>query len=473
MSEPNLVWFRQDLRLEDNPALKAAANAGSVLPIYILDDENSGPWKMGAASRWWLHHSLHALNKSLKGKLWVMTGDPKQLIPRLVSEHGVKAVYWNRCYEPWRRQRDTEIKQALEADGTQVFSSKGSLLWEPWENLKSDGTPYRVFTPFYRSGISRTMDLSPLVGAPGEPKLLGCAQSDKKIDELGLLPSIPWYSAFGEHFTPGEAGAQTKLQSFLNQGITNYKAGRDFPAMENVSRLSPHLHFGEISPHRIWQESEVSAARHSKEEEGEHFQRELAWREFSYSLIYHFPELTDRNMNQRFDHFPWEHKEEFLKSWQNGLTGYPLVDAGMRELWQTGYMHNRVRMVVGSFLVKNLLQHWQEGMRWFWDCLLDADLANNTCSWQWVAGCGADAAPYFRVFNPVTQSAKFSTEPYIRRYVPELAKLSDKYIHQPNLAPQAVLDAAEVRLGENYPYPIVDLKESREQALAAYKSIQQ
>lgn len=467
----NLVWFRQDLRLEDNPALHAAATSGKVLPIYILDDTHSGDWMMGAASRWWLHDSLEALNKSLSGKLWVYAGDPVDLLPQIISDHQISNVYWNRCYEPWRKERDTEIKSVLQDKGIEVHSSNGSLLWEPWNNLKNDGTPYKVFTPFYKNGISRGVDLSSLSGTCSKLELVPCDQTETKIQQLNLLPQIPWYSQFTEHFVPGESGAHEKLQRFLEQGITNYKAGRDFPSLENVSRLSPHLHFGEISPHRIWQEAERSAATHGKEEEGEHFQRELAWREFSYSLIHHFPDLTEKNMNARFDEFPWREDAELLQAWQQGQTGYPLVDAGMRELWQTGYMHNRVRMVVGSFLVKNLLQHWQEGMRWFWDCLLDADLANNTCSWQWVAGCGADAAPYFRVFNPITQSSKFSAESYIRRYVPELAELPDKYIHEPSQAPAETLHSAGVVLGENYPEPIVELKESRERALAAYKNI--
>ncbi|MCG8413462.1 MAG: DNA photolyase family protein [Pseudomonadales bacterium] len=471
MTAINIVWFRQDLRLKDNPALVAAAQNGLVLPIYILDDENSGNWKMGAASRWWLHQSLTELDKSLGHNLWILAGDPRQLLPELAQTHKAEAVYWNRCYEPWRTERDRKIKSTLEAAGTPAKSFNGSLLWEPWQNLKTDGTPYKVFTPFYRNGIAGGVDSHSVISEQAPLKLVDCQQTDDKLAKLDLMPSIPWYAGFTEHFNPGEVGAEDKLQRFIETGISNYKAGRDYPALNNVSRLSPHLHFGEISPHRIWNEAESAAQFDGAAVQAEHFQRELAWREFSYSLLYHFPTLTEDNLNPRFDEFPWHHDDELLQQWQRGETGYPLVDAGMRELWATGYMHNRVRMVVGSFLVKNLLQHWHTGAHWFWDCLLDADLPNNTCSWQWVAGCGADAAPYFRVFNPITQSQKFEAEAYIRRYVPELAKLPDKYIHEPSKAPGVELAAANVELGKNYPQPIVDLKASRERALSAYQTI--
>ena len=285
------------------------------------------------------------------------------------------------------------------------------------------------------------------------------------------MPAVEWHSSFAEVFTPGEAGAEQQLARFLEHGMSNYQQGRDFPALESVSRLSPHIHFGEIAPHRIYKDSLEFGRLKGVESESEHFGRELVWREFSYSLLHYFPSLTENNMNRNFDHFPWQKDESLLRCWQTGQTGYPLVDAGMRELWQTGYMHNRVRMIVGSFLVKNLLQDWREGARWFWDCLLDADLANNTASWQWVAGCGADAAPYFRIFNPISQSEKFKAAPYIRRFVPELAQLDDKHIHEPSAAPVLIPAAAGVKLGENYPKPVVGLKASREKALEAYQQL--
>jgi len=468
---PSLMWFRQDLRLNDNPALKQAAQAGRVLPVYILDDCNSAPWQMGAASRWWLHQSLETLDAELQNKLVVLKGDPQDLIPELVAKHNIKQVCWNRCYEPWRSARDTTIKQALRETGVEVTSCNGSLLVEPWTNLKDDGTPYRVFTPFYRKAMSRGIEIEKVLQPTPELNLIGEDTSDTKLDALELLPNIDWHSGFEEVFTPGEVGAHQQLANFLEHGISNYKQGRDYPALESVSRLSPHIHFGEIAPHRIFQESLEHGRLAGIETESEHFGRELVWREFSYTLLHHFPELTANNMNANFDHFPWRRDAQLLKAWQRGQTGYPLVDAGMRELWQTGYMHNRVRMIVGSFLVKNLLQDWREGARWFWDCLLDADLANNTCSWQWVAGCGADAAPYFRIFNPLTQSEKFKAAPYIRRFVPELAALDDRHIHEPAAAPPIVLKSAVVELGKNYPMPIVELKASRGKALEAYQEL--
>ena len=467
-----VMWFRQDLRLRDNPALLAACAAGSVLPVYILDDHHAGDWAMGAASRWWLHHSLTELDKSLTKKLWVLQGDPLKLLPTLMQEQGATHIVWNRCYEPWRIQRDKKLKQALTGSGFEVASYNGSLLWEPWTNLKADQTPYKVFTPFYKNARAKLPPPELPEPAPKPLSLANCDQPAGKIDALELLPGIHWYGGMAECWQPGEKGAGDKLSQFLNHGMQNYKSGRDFPASQSVSRLSPHLHYGEISPRQVWHAAQAESGDTRLESQIEHYQRELAWREFSYSLLYPFPNLTEQNMNPRFDAFPWRRDDELLKAWQQGTTGYPLVDAGMRELWQTGYMHNRVRMVVGSFLVKNLMHHWRDGARWFWDCLLDADLPNNTCSWQWVAGCGADAAPYFRIFNPVTQSSKFDPEgDYIKRFVPELAKLPARYLHDPHSAPANVLEAAGVKLGETYPEPIVDLKQSREAALDAYQQI--
>lgn len=474
MSKPTtLLWFRQDLRLQDNPALQAAARPGAVLPVYILDDSNSGDWAMGAASRWWLHNSLSRLSEQLNNRLIVLSGDPLKIIPQLMHAHGIEAAYWNRCYEPWRIKRDSKLKKLLEDSGKQVHSFNGSLLWEPWTRLKSDGEPYKVFTPFYKNAVAIGVELESILGVKPALRIADAEVHDTSIDRLKLMPDITWYEGFEAVFTPGESGAWEKMERFIEKGIYNYRQGRDYPAMENVSRISPHLHFGEIAPHRIWQLADVAGHRNGCEAQAEYFQRELAWREFSYSLLYHFPTLTKENMNPRFDDFPWLEDRELLRQWQRGMTGYPLVDAGMRELWTTGYMHNRVRMVVGSFLVKNLMQHWIHGARWFWDCLLDADLPNNTCSWQWVAGCGADAAPYFRVFNPITQSQKFGAEDYIRRHLPELAALPDKYIHEPYTAPESELAAAGIKLGVDYPAPIVDLRASRERALDAYKSLKE
>lgn len=469
---PALVWFRQDLRLRDNPALIAACQQGKILPLYILDDDNAGDWPMGGASRWWLHQSLLALDESLEGKLWVLKGDAAKVLPEFCAEQNITRVFWNRCYEPWRINRDKDIKQRLNEADIEVYSSNGSLLWEPWANLKDDGTPYKVFTPFYKNALAKLTPIPAVQRKPAKIDISSCRQGKAKIDQLDLMPAIKWYEAMAAEWTPGEEGAYKRLQTFLDNGIHDYKKGRDFPAQRSVSRLSPHLHYGEISPRQVWHAAQRQGGNTASEAQSEHFQRELAWREFSMSLLYHFQDLTWQNMNRQFDEFPWRRKKEWLKRWQQGQTGYPLVDAGMRELWETGYMHNRVRMVVGSFLVKNLMHHWLDGARWFWDCLLDADLANNSCSWQWVAGCGADAAPYFRVFNPVTQSHKFDPEGhYIRRFVPELKDLPDKYLHEPATAPEDILAQAGVEIGKDYPEPIVDLKQSRQRALDAYGEI--
>jgi len=468
MAQPIVLhWFRQDLRLADNPALSAAAKVGRVLPIYILDDRNAGKDAMGLASRWWLHHSLESLNAKLDGALSVFSGDATELLPALCQKHCIEAVYWNRCYEPWRIARDDRIQQALNAANIRAHSFNGSLLWEPWDIKKSNGTPYKVFTPFYRKGcLSASAPRAPL---PAPARLATVKDAGSiGIEELRLLPSIRWDKSLDKNWIIGESAARKRLQSFLRHGITRYKVGRNFPAQENVSRLSPHLHFGEISPNQIW---------HATRELGENantnsFCRELGWREFSHHLLYYFPELPRKNLQTKFDSLPWRHDKRRLKSWQRGQTGYPIVDAGMRELWQTGYMHNRVRMIVGSFLVKNLLIHWRHGERWFWDCLTDADLANNSASWQWIAGCGADAAPYFRIFNPVIQGEKFDPNgEYTRRFVPELAQLPNRYLFKPWTAPKTVLDNAGVTLGKNYPNPIVDVTASRAFALHAFSMI--
>lgn len=476
-SAPTIVWFRQDLRLSDNPALINACQAGTIIPVYILDDINAGEFVMGGASRWWLHHSLARLSESLNHQLVILQGDPLVLVPDLLAKTGAGRVVWNRCYEPWRVRRDSRLKDQLKLQGIDVQSFNAALLWEPWQVLKTDGTPYKVFTPFFRKGCMNAGE--PPLPIPA-PTGLTCADAVgflphglPALDALELLPKISWDTFMRQTWHIGEAAAQQRLSEFLQQGLENYRDGRNFPDRPNVSRLSPHLHFGEISPRQVWHaaKAEATAARH--ENDLDTFLSELGWREFSYSLLYYNPDLPHKPIQQRFAQFPWIHDDALLTAWQQGRTGYPLVDAGMRELWQTGYMHNRVRMVVGSFLVKNLLQHWHAGEQWFWDCLVDADLASNSASWQWIAGCGADAAPYFRVFNPTTQSEKFDPEGhYIRRYVPELARLPIKYLHAPHTAPAHVLAAAGVRLGHNYPHPIVDLKTSREAALTAFKATQ-
>ena len=454
--------------MSDNPALSAATRHGKVLPVYILDDENAGDYAMGSASRWWLHHSLSALNASLGGALSVYRGNAVEVLPELVNRQRVRTVCWNRCYEPWRTARDAKIKACLQTQGIDVISMNGSLLWEPWTIKKDDGSPYRVFTPFYRKGCLR----APPPRAPLPEPVNAQYHRDKTqtpgLSELALLPTIRWDQQLEPHWEIGEAGAQERLQQFIDTGLAHYKDGRNLPARPYVSRLSPHLHFGEISPNQLWHTLRgLSDDRHV-----EHFCSELGWREFSCNLLYHNPGLPEQNLQQKFDAFPWEDNEAALRAWQQGATGVPMVDAGMRELWQTGYMHNRVRMIVGSFLVKNLRLHWRHGERWFWDTLADADLANNSASWQWIAGCGADAAPYFRIFNPVTQGQKFDPEgAYTRRFVPELASLPDQYLFNPWAAPEHILQQAGIRLGHDYPQPLVDLQRSREAALATFRSL--
>lgn len=472
---PVIVWFRQDLRLSDNPALTAAAKSGApVIPVYVLDDDNAGPWKMGGASRVWLHHSLHALNGSLSGNLACFSGDAEQIITNLAETTRARAVYWNRCYEPWRMKRDSALKAALERNGMEAQSYNASLLFEPWTVKKDDGTPYRVFTPYFRRGCMRTIqppEPSPAVRRfDFAPRPAGVLD----IGDLALLPCAPeprWDKGMTTYWQIGEKGAHARLKDFLDSELRGYKEGRNYPARQHVSRLSPHLHFGEISPRAVWHAIRQRMIADHAETDGDHYMSELAWREFSYSLLYYNHDLPTQPLQARFKAFPWSKSDKNLRAWQSGMTGYPIVDAGMRELWATGYMHNRVRMIAGSFLVKHLLLHWRHGEAWFWDCLVDADLANNAASWQWIAGCGADAAPYFRIFNPVAQGEKFDAQgTYIRRWCPELAKLPDGLIHKPWEAPPLILKQAGVTLGKTYPPPLVDHKAARERALTAFQS---
>ena len=337
--------------------------------------------------------------------------------------------------------------------------------------MKEDGTPYKVFTPFYRKGcLQNSPEPRIPLEAPKNIKFL--KHEELHLEELELLPKINWYKNFKDEWSPGENGAREKLNQFLQLGINDYKDGRNFPSKKNVSRLSPHLHHGEISPNTVWYEVKEKAETMDSYRDGDHYLSELGWREFSYNLLYFFPYLPNENLQRKFDNFPWEENNELLIKWQKGETGYPIVDAGMRELWKTGYLHNRVRMIVGSFLVKNLLLHWHHGQEWFWETLVDADLANNSASWQWVSGSGADAAPYFRIFNPVTQGEKFDPNgDYIKHYIPELKNLNGKFLYAPWEAPESVLQAAGIELGKNYPNPIVDLKLSREKALAAFEKL--
>ncbi|MEE2566635.1 cryptochrome/photolyase family protein [Hyphobacterium marinum] len=472
---PVIVWFRQDLRLADNPALHYAADADRpVIPVYILDDETPGHWAMGSASRWWLHHSLKELGKALRGAgtpLVLRRGKAADLLPKLIEETGADRVVWNRCYEPYARERDEKIKSALNDAGVQVNSFNGGLLVEPWTVATKAGDPFRVFTPFWREARQHLGRVDPLP-APQSLSAPETAIASDHLADWGLLPTKPdWAAGFEPVWIPGEDGARDAAGDFIDSRINSYADDRDRPDRDGTSRLSPHLHFGEISPRQIW-----SAVSHACDGVGrkdpQKYLSEIGWREFSHNLLFHFPDFPEANHQDKFNSFRWQNDDQRFKAWSKGQTGYPFVDAGMRQLWQTGWMHNRVRMVAASFLVKHLLIDWRKGQDWFWDTLVDADLANNSAGWQWVAGTGADAAPYFRIFNPFTQGEKFDPDgEYVREFVPELAALPAKWIHRPWEAPDSVLDEAGVRLGTDYPKPIVDHSAARERALAAFKDL--
>lgn len=478
MTTTALVWFRRDLRLDDNPALAyAIEHHDHVIPVFLFGYE-SGRWAPGAATRSWLHHSLHALNEQLeqRGSRLIIRQceDAAAELQDLIDQAGVDAVYWNRLYEPESIARDSDIKKALLQRELEVRSFNGSLLFEPWEIETGGATPYRVFTPFWKACLAHGLPSS-YQAATENMSSVEDTVSAVTLDELNLLPDIPWDEGFYADCQPGESGAQSVLQDFLDTSVEHYVAERDFPSLQSTSRLSTCLHFGEISPRRI-----IAATQQLKDERPAiadaiaAFEREVGWREFAHHILYNYPHTTEAPMNDKFIEFPWHDDDESLQAWQQGRTGIPLVDAGMRELWTTGIMHNRVRMVVASLLTKNLLIPWQRGADWFWDTLIDADLANNSMGWQWTAGSGADAAPYFRIFNPLSQSRKFDADgDYIRRWVPEVAELPNKHIHAPWEAPSDVLEQAGVYSQHDYPQPIVDLRESRQRALDAYEIIKQ
>ncbi|MGJ3261254.1 MAG: cryptochrome/photolyase family protein [Rhodospirillales bacterium] len=472
---PIIVWFRQDLRLADNPALHAAVGSGRpVVPLYILDDETPGDWKPGGAARWWLHHSLEALSEALAGfetALVLRHGPAADTLSDVIDETGAGGVYWNRCYEPYAIARDKAVKRDLKDRGLDVRSFNGSLLFEPWTIETRQGGFYKVYTRFWHACREKGDPEKPLP-APDKIEAFGKKVTSDDLGDWELLPTGPdWAGGLRARWQPGEAGASARLRSFLDEGLDGYKDRRDFPADTVTSNLSPFLHIGDIGPRQVWHET-VEAVGWT--EASEKFLKELVWREFAYHVFYHLPDLPVAPMYAKFRDFPWQDDGGNLACWQQGMTGYPMVDAGMRELWRTGHMHNRVRMVTASFLVKHLLLPWQAGEAWFWDTLVDADLAVNAFSWQWVAGCGADAAPYFRIFNPIVQGSKFDPKgDYIRMYVPEIAKLPDKYLFAPWEAPDDVLHDAGIELGRTYPKPVVDHKRARERALAAFKSLPQ
>lgn len=483
MPPVTLVWFRRDLRLDDNPALAAAAARGPVVLLFLWAPEEEHPWEPGAASRWWLHHSLEQFAETLAAKgapLLIRKGPSLATLRSVAEEFAVTHVAWNRCYEPAIVARDTAIKKVIVDDGLEAESFNGGLLYEPVRVKTKQGNPYQVFTPFWKSLLASDEPDTPQAA----PKKLTAATPvgrqrppSLSVDDLGLLPTIDWDGTMRETWTPGEKGGAKALTAFLKAGLHDYGHERDRPDHAGTSRLSPHLHFGEVSPRRAWHAArEAAGGRPVAELTGspEVFLREIGWREFASHLLFHFPHTADAPLREQYARFPWVRDPVGLRAWERGQTGFPVVDAGMRQLWQTGWMHNRVRMIVASFLVKDLRISWHAGAKWFWDTLVDADLAANTLGWQWAAGCGADAAPYFRIFNPTSQGKKFDPEgSYVRQYVPELAKLPASVIHQPEAVAASQLATAGITIGDTYPEPIVDHAQARKDALAALATLKQ
>lgn len=474
-----LVWFRQDLRLTDNPALSHAVNDRQrIIPVFVHAPQEYGSWTPGAASNWWLHHSVTSLAAALSergSRLVVRCGSSIETLSQLISQCGARRVYWNRCYEPALQKRDKAVETALDDLGIVCFKFNGSLLYEPGSLQSGAGRPFRVFGAFWKACQRLPPQPEPFPAPRRLPPVAPDLES-VSIEALQLLPRLPWDAGLTQAWTVGEQAAADRLAEFVSGALKDYPTVRDRPDTFGTSRLSPHLHFGELSPRQIfhainqWQAVTPSAGSVRATEA---FLRELGWREFAYHLLHHFPHTPDRPLDSRFEDFPWSRDYlDALRSWQRGRTGYPIIDAGMRELWSTGWMHNRVRMLAASFLVKNLRVPWVEGERWFWDTLVDADLANNTLGWQWSAGCGADAAPYFRIFNPILQGRRFDPDgTYVRKWVPELATLPATSIHQPWVAAAPTLRRRGIVLDTDYPPPLVDLSESRRHALEGFQSI--
>ena len=475
-----LVLFRQDLRLHDHPALIAAASRGSVVPVFIYDEKQAGDWHLGGASQWWLHESLKSLEASisaLSGRLVLRRGNTISVLRSLQQESGADAIYFSRQYQPWSAPLETLINNEFHDLSVSIKRFPGTLLHEPGSVLTGSGTAFKVFTPFWRAANKQAVALP--LSRPDVVWHTHKLASDDLADwqlQPEAQDGVPnWADGWQDLWQPGEEGAHHALSDFLEAPVAHYAEGRDVPSKRYTSRLSPHLKFGEISPRQIWsaaQQRKLSAPQWSTPIDK--FLAEVGWREFCYQLLDLFNDMPAKPFKEQFTGFPWGNDSKHLSVWQRGQTGYPIVDAGMRELWHTGFMHNRVSMIVASFLTKHLLVHWIEGERWFWDCLLDADIASNACSWQWVAGSGADASPYFRIFNPIAQGQKFDSEgAYVRQWCPELSKLPKKYIHEPWEAPQMTLTSADLELGTDYPFPIVDHKTARLGALDAYAVIKQ
>lgn len=466
---PTILWFRKDLRLADNSALAAAIEAGGpIIPLFIWSPDEVGDWVPGAASKWFLRQALASLSEAWRvrgGELVLRQGNSLAELRDIIEKTGAKRVFWNRRYESPLRELDAEIKRALREDGVEVQSFNSSLLNEPHTVSTATGKPYKVYTPYWKKVKDRKVepvaepDFKAMQFPESFPQTLA-------LDCFRLLPEEQWYQKFYQHWEVSEAAAHERLENFLEQPVEDYNEARDIPGEAGTSSLSPYLHWGLIGPRQVM--SALFQKQDLRAKGPQVFAKEVYWREFAYNVLYHFPHTPSAPLHDKYLDFPWQPDADALRRWQCGQTGYPIVDAGMRELYATGWMHNRVRMVVSSLLVKHLLQDWREGARWFWDTLVDADLASNTLGWQWSAGCGADAAPYFRVFNPITQGKKFDPNGnYVRKWVPEIAKLPNTFIHEPWEAPQGILEYAGIELGKDYPQPIIDHKKGRERALAA------
>lgn len=464
----NIVLFHNDFRIEDNPALFEASKKGEVIPLFVWDPEKEDPWQLGGASKWWLHYSLKNLKSkliSLNSDLFIRSGKTIDILEEIIKETKATGIFWNRLYDPSMIKLQTSIHTYFQKKGILTIAMPGNLLYEPWLIKNKQFKPFQVFTPFWKTCLKQYEPLLPLP-IPKKISTFKQIPHSDSIESLHLLPKIHWDTGLIEMWKPGEDQAKIHLENFIKNNIYSYQENRDRPDLMGTSLLSPYLHFGEISPRTIWH-----ALKDLNTQQTECYSRQLGWREFAHHLLYHFPETESKPLRKEFEYFPWKYDLNSLKKWQKGMTGYPIIDAGMRQLWKTGWMHNRVRMITGSFLVKDLMIPWQEGAKWFWDTLVDADLANNTLGWQWVSGCGADAAPYFRIFNPITQSKKFDPNgDYIRQWIPELKTFPTKWIHDPWESPINIQKEANVLIGYDYPYPIVDHSVQRNIALEAFKN---
>ncbi|MHA6288547.1 cryptochrome/photolyase family protein [Maricaulis sp. CAU 1757] len=475
-SRPALVWFRRDLRLDDNPALRAAAATGRPLILaFIRDSDRDMAAAPGAAADWWLHHSLASLQRRLgqhNGGLVLRHGDSEIQIPGLAQDHDVADVFWNSTGLPWLDARDESLAQALRDSEITPHRFHAATLLRPDEVSTKSGTPYKVFTPFWRQALE-VLDVPEPKPAPDRLRWASPYPDGDALDDWQLVPTQPdWAAEFADHWTPGESAAVDRLEAFLDSHLVDYPEERDRPDHAGTSRLSPHINWGELSVRTIWHRVQARVSNQVTRKAADKFLAEIGWREFAFYLFHHFGDLRRENFNQDYNAFPWRNTPERLEAWQRGQTGIPMVDAGMRELWATGWMHNRVRMIVGSYLVKHLNCHWQAGMEWFEDTLVDAEPAVNAASWQWVAGSGADASPFYRIFNPARQGERFDPDgSYVRRWVPEIADLPNADIHAPWDASRATLDKAGIKLGQTYPRPYVELDEGREAALQAYQEL--